>query len=577
MNASTFLNQFEHLAEAPNGIAKLRELILQLAVRGKLVPQDPDDEPASELLKRVESEKRRLIGEGALRKGKSWRPIELERAPYELPSGWQWARLVDLGEICGGGTPSKNHQEYWNGGIPWISPKDMKADLLVDSEMDVSPLALEETVLRLIPAGSVLFVGRSGILRRMLPVAVNSVPCTVNQDLKVVIPYGNGLSTYVRLMLKGHERFILETFVKQGTTVQSLVYDELLTQPFGFAPLAEQKRIVAKVDELMALCDDLEAKRQAKRSKKIALNRASLHTLTEPSRDSLTAAWYRIRDHFANLYTAPETVADLRQTILQLAVMGRLVPQDPLDLPASELLKKIQAEKQRLIAERIIPKTKSLEATGLEENPYDLPENWIWTRLGEIGRTQTGTTPKKSDVDSYGDDIPFLKPGDISWGRVDYGNDGLSRLGAEKHGRMAASGSSLMVCIGTIGKTQVIDRDCSFNQQINAVTPFRGVDPALLQWFLRSPYFQDAAWARASSTTISILNKGKWQSIPLPLPPLAEQKRIVAKVDQLMTLCDDLDTKLQQAQTDADNLLTAIVHELTWIGANRQEESLNGK
>ena len=281
MNAATFLEQFEHLAEAPNGITKLRELILQLAVRGKLVPRDPDDEPASELLKRVESEKRRLIGEGALRKGKSWRPIELERAPYELPSGWQWARLVDLGEICGGGTPSKNHQEYWNGGIPWISPKDMKADLLVDSEMDVSPLALEETVLRLIPAGSVLFVGRSGILRRMLPVAVNSVPCTVNQDLKVVIPYRNGLSTYVRLMLKGHERFILETFVKQGTTVQSLVYDELLTQPFGFPPLPEQKRIVAKVNQLMTLCDELGAKLQQSQTDADNLLTAVVHKLIE--------------------------------------------------------------------------------------------------------------------------------------------------------------------------------------------------------------------------------------------------------------------------------------------------------
>jgi type I restriction enzyme S subunit len=172
-------------------------------------------------------------------------------------------------------------------------------------------------------------------------------------------------------------------------------------------------------------------------------------------------------------------------------------------------------------------------------------------------RTSSGTiSGKKVNI---GTDVPFIKPGDIFPTDIRYDNEGLSAYGQAKYGRLAPKGSVLMVCIGTIGKCNILERKSSFNQQINSITPSSGIVPHLILYALRSPYFQAEAWRRSSSTTIAILNKGKWESLPVPLPPLAEQERIVAKVDELMVLCDELEAKLTQQQTDADRLTEAMV------------------
>src|SRR5690554_6221352 len=167
------------------GIKKLRELILELAVRGKLVPQDPNDEPASVLLARIEEEKARLIAEGQLKKDKTLHPVTDEEKIFELPVGWAYVRFSHLGTIAGGKTPSKAQPKYWNGSIPWVSPKDMKSPDIVDTEDHVSELAIREG-LELFPANTILFVVRSGILRHTFPVAVSHGPCTINQDLKAL-------------------------------------------------------------------------------------------------------------------------------------------------------------------------------------------------------------------------------------------------------------------------------------------------------------------------------------------------------------------------------------------------------
>ena len=248
-----------------------------------------------------------------------------------------------------------------------------------------------------------------------------------------------------------------------------------------------------------------------------------------------------IEKHFDIAFAAPNGIKKLRELILTLAMQGKLVPQDPNDQPASELLKEIEAEKRRLVKEKKIKEPKPLPDINPEEVPYALPESWEWVRLGEIGITQTGTTPRSGDNSSYGNEYPFIKPADIKFSGVNYENEGLSETGLQKYGRVACAGSSLMVCIGTIGKTNLIEKDCSFNQQINSLTPYNPIDSYYVQMFLRSPYFQKEAWNRSSSTTIAILNKGRWESIPIALPPVSEQHRIVAKIDQLMARCDELE------------------------------------
>jgi type I restriction enzyme S subunit len=238
--------------------------------------------------------------------------------------------------------------------------------------------------------------------------------------------------------------------------------------------------------------------------------------------------------------------------------MGKLVPQDPNDEPGSVLLKKIANEKARLIKEGKIKKQVRMTEIRDDENPFELPEGWIWQRLGNIGYTQTGGTPSKNNENYFGNDVPFIKPGDIYPTHVNYSNESLSFAGQEALGRTAPSGSILMVCIGTIGKCNFIDRDSSFNQQINSISPHIDVTKFLLLT-LRSNYFQTIAWERSSSTTIAILNKGKWMDIVLPIPPLAEQHRIVNKVDELIAVCDTLTARLNEAQAIKIQLADAIV------------------
>lgn len=255
-------------------------------------------------------------------------------------------------------------------------------------------------------------------------------------------------------------------------------------------------------------------------------------------------------------------VNKLRELILELAVRGKLVPQDADDESASLLLKRIQTEKAELLSKGKIKKNQLLNTIADDEEPFNLPHNWKWARLGFIGNTQTGVTPNKSDPESFGSDIPFVKPGDIYKNYVDYGNEGLSFRGATQSGRIARSGSVLMVCIGTIGKCNLIERDCSFNQQINSITPYIFDSRYLLSVF-RSNYFHTEAWLRSSSTTIAILNKGNWEEICIPIPPLAEQHRIVAKVDELMALCDQLEAGHTGAVDAHEKLISHLLATLT--------------
>jgi type I restriction enzyme S subunit len=269
----------------------------------------------------------------------------------------------------------------------------------------------------------------------------------------------------------------------------------------------------------------------------------------------------RLLELYDRISDSEDAISRLRRFVLDLAVRGKLVEQDARDEPAAELLKRFAQEKARLVKEGQIRKSKDFKR--IEETPYLLPKSWVWVRLGEIGETQTGSTPPKSHPEFYGSDVPFLRPGDLYPTYVDYSGQGLSRAGAATSGRLAPSGSILMVCIGTIGKSQLIDRSSSFNQQINALTAFTDLVPTFLLRTIQSDFFQAAAWGASAKTTIAILNKGNWEQLPIPIPPLAEQHRIVDKVDELMALCDQLEQARAGREAVRDRLTTASLARLT--------------
>ena len=256
----------------------------------------------------------------------------------------------------------------------------------------------------------------------------------------------------------------------------------------------------------------------------------------------------------------------LRQQILQEAIQGKLTAdfrvQNPDIEPAGKLLARIKAEKEQLIKEKKIKKQKPLPPISEEEIPFKLPEGWVWCRLGELGFTQTGTTPPTQDKSNYGRHIPFVQPADIKISeKIDYDVKKLSEKGLDK-GRLIEAGSVLMVCIGgSIGKSATNIMNVSCNQQINTITPLLNIDSLFIQKILQSPYFHKTVWSRSSGGTTPIVNKTKWETIFVPLPPLPEQKAITTKVEKLLSIYDQLETQITTNQTHTEQLMQAVLKE----------------
>jgi type I restriction enzyme S subunit len=312
----------------------------------------------------------------------------------------------------------------------------------------------------------------------------------------------------------------------------------------------------------MALCDRLEARQADAESAHARLVQALLDSLTQAcDADEFAASWQRLAEHFHSLFTSESSVDALKQTLLQLAVMGKLVPQDPGDEPASELLKRIAEEKARLVAEGKIRKQKPLAEIGEEERPLELPEGWEWVRLGGLGLTSTGKTPSTSNPKFFGGEIPFIGPGQISVeGAISGPEKWLTELGVGESS-LADVGDILMVCIGgSIGKGAIADRQMAFNQQINSIRVLLAAHRYVFS-AASEARFQRSVLDAATGSATPIINRSKWDELIVSLPPLAEQHRIVAKVDQLMALCDQLKSRLTAARQLHERLAGALVEQ----------------
>jgi type I restriction enzyme S subunit len=573
MNAERLLAHYERIADAPDAIARMRRFILDLAVRGKLVPQDSNDEPALELLKRIGRQKVRLFDAGEIRKPKASEPIRDDELPIELPRNWAWARLCEIGNLSGGMTPSMNRSDLWDGNIVWLSPKDIKSDEVADSELKVSKLGLAESRLELYRPGCLFMVARSGILKRTFPVSINRVPAAANQDMKVLVPFLEGQERYLQIMFRGLTDFLLRELVKTGTTVQSLKYAEFEQQPFPLPPLAEQHRIVAKVDELMALCDKLEAARTAREQARDRLAAASLARLTAPDPETFGADARFTLSALPAPTTRPDQIKQLRQTILNLAVRGKLVPQNPNDEPASELLKRITKEKARLVKTGEIKKQKPLDPITKDNQPFDLPQNWVWVHLDSLSRLITkGSSPKWQGVNYVKADEGILfitseNVGNYELRKLDDLKYVESRFRDIEPRSMLKHGDFLMNLVGaSIGRTAIYDLDfeANINQAVALIRLVDTLDGPLVRFLLHyfnSPTAIDFMLGSRVITAQPNMSLTDARAFPLPLPPLAEQHRIVAKVDALMALCDQLEASLTAASATRRRLLDALLHE----------------
>jgi len=408
----TLFNDFPTLAESHNSIPKLRHLILQLAVQGKLVPQDTSDVPASVLLEKIKEEKEQLVTHGKIKKQKPLPPLEAGEVPYKLPEDWEWARLRNVSYDLGQKKPDVRFTY-----IDVASIDNMKG-IISDATQTIDPSDAPSRARKIVNLGTVIYSTVRPYLQNIAIVDQEFNPEPIASTAFFVLHPFVGINShflYLYLLSQPHNDYVNEAM--KGVAYPAVNDGAMTIAPFPLPPLAEQHRIVAKVDEMMAKCDELERELEARNSARISLNGASLHELTTGTSNGTAAT--RIFDNFEELYSTPENVRELRKSILQLAVQGKLVPQDLNDEPASVLLEKIAVEKERLIANGKLKNPKPLPPIDPDEVPYELPEGWEWTRAEALFlKMGAGSTPLGGKQVYQDSGIMFLRSQNVY-------NDGL--------------------------------------------------------------------------------------------------------------------------------------------------------
>ena len=545
----------EHLpriAAAPDGIQKLRGLILELAVRGKLVPQDPNDEPASKLLKEMATECQQLESSGVYRKAKSLPVVTDEEISFDLPTGWSWIRLGQVGNWGAGATPSRSNTKYYGGSIPWFKSGELTADFISDSEESVTDLALKECSLRNNQPGDVLIAMYGATIGKT---AILSTSGTTNQAVCACTPYSGLFNRYLLNLLKA----LKANFIGQGAggAQPNISREKIVATVAALPPLAEQHRIVAKVDELMALCDRLESEQTNSAAAHAQLVETLLCTLTQSTDAAdFEANWKRIAEHFDTLFTTEASIDALQKTVLQLAVMGKLVLQDKNEESAKDLLDRISAEAKS-------KNSKQLTHVPVEAQPYLLPTSWEWTRFGAITDTRLG---KMLDAaKNQGALKPYLRNTNVQWGRFDLCDIKEMRLTEGELNEFRLLNGDLLICEGgEPGRCAIWQSDVEemyFQKALHRARPRGGCASEFLQILLN----KDAAYGLLSEyftgATIKHFTGEKLSSYVIPLPPVAEQQRIVAKVDELMAVCESLKNQLAESRKQegclADTLIQA--------------------
>ena len=482
---------------------KLRKSVLQSAIQGKLTEQLATDDKVEDLLKAIKEEKERLIKEKKIKKQKSLPEITEEEIPFKIPENWKWVRLGEIGKIIGGGTPKTTNLEYWqNGKIAWITPADMKnvkGKYISYGKKNITLLGLEKSSAQLLPKGSILFSSRAPIGY----VAIAKEEVSTNQGFKSIVPFSLNLSIYLYYVLLGMVDIIKK--LGTGTTfkeVSGSVVEKILVP---LPPLAEQKRIVEKLDNVLADIDELKA------------NEEKLSILQKNFPDKL------------------------KKSILQSAIQGNLTEQLATDDKVEDLLKAIKEEKERLIKEKKIKKQKPLPEITEEEIPFAIPKNWKWVRLGEIMIERGQKKPEEK--------FSYIDIGSI--------NNKKNKLGECKilSPEKAPSRARKLVNVGDIIYSTVrpyLLNTCIIDRKINpepivstgfAVITTNNIDiNKYIFKVLLSPMFNDYANDRENAKGVAYpaINDTKLKMAIIPLPPLAGQKRIVEKLDKLLADIEEL-------------------------------------
>jgi type I restriction enzyme, S subunit len=536
MKLEIFFNKFDQFADAPDAVQKMRELVLQLAVQGMLVERKENDGNAA-----------RIFSEG----------LPPETAPrYEIADNWIWIRFAAVGEQRLGkmldqkGNRGELKPYLRNTNVQW-----MRFQLDDIKELRLESDELEEY--RLLPGD--LLICEGGEPGRCAIWRDENREMYFQKAIHRVRPRKGILSEYLAICLQvdAQNGVLAKHFT--GATIKHLTGRSLSEYSIPLPPLAEQKRIVAKVDELMALCDRLGAQQQERETRHAALARASLARFA----DAPTPA--NLQFLFHPSYAIPP--ADLRKSILTLAVQGKLVPQDPNDEPADELLKRVDAEREQLMKSNRIRRQDLLGLVADDAIPFDIPASWQWRYLADVCFLITDGAHHTPQYLQSG--VPFLSVKDVSSGTIDFSS--TRYISEEAHRELCKRcrpelGDILLTKVGTTGIAVTVDEDREFSIFVSlALLKFSqpNLDGRFLKHLINSPFVKQ----QSADNTQGIGNKNLVLRLinrfVVAIPPLAEQRRIVAKVEQLMALVDELEMQLTASDATAANLLSAVVAELT--------------
>ena len=564
------LSNMELLATAPGGVAKLRELILTLAVQGKLVPQDLADEPAGRLLQKIRAEKDRLMAEGKIKRDKPLAEIPEEEKPFELPKGWEWVRLgavVNASEA--GWSPtcigSPRRPGHWGvlkvSAVSWgrfdpTANKELPSELAPKPEYEV-----KDGDFLLSRANTAELVARSvlvGVAEPQLMLSDKIIRLAVSSQMNRAFLNMVNNASYSR------EHYAANA---SGTSssMKNVSREVLMALPVPLPPLAEQSRIVTRVDALMRLCDALQAKGQLEAAQHGQLVSTLLGTLTASTTpEELANNWQRVAQHFDLLLDRPEAIDALEQTLLQLAVRGLLVPQDPTDEPASALLQKIRTEKDRLIATGQIKRDKPLPPITDEEKPFELPVGWEWVPIDTLATVGTGTTPSRENPTFFvGGTTPWVTSGETGQTYIDATEQHVTDVALAQTSLTVYPVGTLILAMYGQGKTrgQVAELriPAATNQACAAIALIESAahHRAYVKLVFEKSY--DEIRELSAGGAQPNLNVGKVKSTLIPLPPLAEQSRIVTRVTALRRLCADLRQRLAERQSVQARLAEALV------------------
>lgn len=482
----------------------LKNSILQLAVQGKLVEQRAEEGTARELLEQIKLEKDQLIKDKKIKKSKPLPEITEDEIPFEIPESWEWMRVGDVGSWSAGATPSRQHPEYYEGEIPWLKTGDLNDGYITDIPEFVGQLALEKTSLRLNSIGSVLMamygatIGKLGILK---------IEATTNQACCACIPYSCIENKYLFFYLMSQRKNYIS--MGAGGAQPNISKEKIVMSLIPVPPLDEQKRIVVKIEEILPYIDQ-----------------------------------------YDKAYTKLETFnkkfpEDMKKSILQMAMQGKLVEQLPEEETADELYEQIVAEKSQLIKDGKIKKEKPLPDITEDEIPFEIPSSWKWVRLSAIcEKIGSGSTPTGGKNVYQDDGILFLRSQNVYNDGLRF--DGIAFISEElnrPNSVVVAKDILLNITGGSIGRCALVPDDfdkANINQHVMII---RLVNLDLRFWVhfvIISAYIQQKIMDVQVGVSREGLSAEKLKNFIIPLPPLAEQKRIVAKIEELLPYCDQL-------------------------------------